>query len=54
MPQRWGYPDHVGAPGLLHDVLEKTRATRLELDREFGARISRLVASVSDDASIIP
>ena len=52
MLQRRGYPDHVVAAGLLHDVLEKTPTTRLELDREFGARISQMVASVSDDASI--
>jgi (p)ppGpp synthase/HD superfamily hydrolase len=44
--------DHVVAAGLLHDVLEKTRTTPPELEREFGTRIARLVAAVSDDPSI--
>ena len=47
-----GQPDEVIAAGLLHDVLEKTATTSLELERRFGARIARLVESVSDDPSI--
>ena len=47
-----GQPDEVIAAGLLHDVLEKTATTRAELRRRFGARIARLVESVSDDPSI--
>ena len=47
-----GQPDEVIAAGLLHDVLEKTRTTRAELQRRFGARIAGLVESVSDDPSI--
>ena len=47
-----GQPDDVIAAGLLHDVLEKTRTTRAELQRRFGACIAGLVESVSDDASI--
>ena len=50
--QRDGQPDHVVAAGLLHDVLEKTATTRRELEREFGTRVTRLVAAVSDDPSI--
>jgi (p)ppGpp synthase/HD superfamily hydrolase len=49
---RDGHPDHVIAAGLLHDVLEKTTTTRAELERRFGARIARLVSTVSDDPSI--
>ena len=45
-------PDEVIAAGLLHDVLEKTGTTRAELERRFGARITGLVESVSDDPSI--
>ena len=45
-------PDEVIAAGLLHDVLEKTATTSAELRRRFGARIARLVESVSDDPSI--
>jgi (p)ppGpp synthase/HD superfamily hydrolase len=47
-----GQPDHVVAAGLLHDVLEKTATTALELELEFGTRIAQLVATVSDDPSI--
>ena len=47
-----GQPDEVIAAGLLHDMLEKTRTTGAELQRRFGARIARLVESVSDDPSI--
>lgn len=49
---RDGHPDHVIAAGLLHDVLEKTTTTRAELERRFGARVARLVSTVSDDPSI--
>ena len=47
-----GQPDEVVAAGLLHDVLEKTRTTRAELQRRFGACIAGLVESVTDDPSI--
>jgi (p)ppGpp synthase/HD superfamily hydrolase len=50
--RRDGQPDEVIAAGLLHDVLEKTATTSAELRRRFGARIARLVESVSDDPSI--
>jgi (p)ppGpp synthase/HD superfamily hydrolase len=47
-----GYSDEVVAAGVLHDVLEDTDAERDELERSFGAEVARLVAAVSDDASI--
>ncbi len=47
-----GQPDEVIAAGLLHDVLEKTATNNAELQRRFGARIAKLVESVSDDPSI--
>ena len=47
-----GQPDEIIAAGLLHDVLEKTATTSAELQRRFGARIARLVESVSDDPSL--
>ena len=50
--QRDGQPDEVIAAGLLHDLLEKTRTTRAELQRRFGASIAKLVESVTDDPSI--
>ena len=47
-----GQPHEVIAAGLLHDLLEKTRTTRAELQRRFGASVARLVESVTDDPSI--
>jgi HD domain len=47
-----GQPDAIIAAGLLHDVLEKTRTTSPELHRRFGARVARVVESVSDDQSL--
>jgi (p)ppGpp synthase/HD superfamily hydrolase len=49
---RDGLPGDVIAAGLLHDVLERTETTCVELDR-FGARVRRLVRTVSDDPSIV-
>ena len=51
--RRDGQPDEIIAAGLLHDVLEKTATTTAELQNRFGAQIARLVASVSNDPSII-
>ena len=50
--RRDGQPDEIVAAGLLHDVLEKTATTSAELHRRFGARIARVVESVSDDPSL--
>lgn len=47
-----GAPDHVVAAGVLHDVLEKTGVQAAELRRTFGARVSRLVAAVSEHDEI--
>ena len=38
--------------GLLHDVLEKTPATEVELRALFGPRITDLVVAVTDDETI--
>lgn len=50
--ERGGYPDHVLAAAVLHDVLEDTDAERGELEARFGTEVSDLVAVVSDDPSI--
>jgi len=50
--ERSGYPDHVIAAGVLHDVLEDTEAKRSDLEEQFGPEIAELVATVSDDPSI--
>ncbi|HEX8072842.1 MAG TPA: HD domain-containing protein [Pyrinomonadaceae bacterium] len=38
--------------GILHDTVEDTDATLAELTTHFGARVSALVAEVSDDKSL--
>jgi (p)ppGpp synthase/HD superfamily hydrolase len=50
--ERSGYPDHVVAAAVLHDVLEDTDAERADLDSRFGPEVADLVALVSDDPSI--
>ena len=50
--ERSGYPDHVVAAAVLHDVLEDTEAERPELEERFGPEVAELVATVSDDPSI--
>lgn len=49
-----GAGDEIVAAALLHDVLEDTSVTRHELQREFGAHITDLVAHLSEDPSIEP
>lgn len=50
--QRSGYPDHVIAAAVLHDVLEDTPVGATELQSRFGDGIAELVALVSDDPTI--
>ena len=50
--ERSGYPDHVVAAAVLHDVLEDTEAQRSDLEQPFGPEVAELVATVSDDPSI--
>jgi (p)ppGpp synthase/HD superfamily hydrolase len=50
--QRSGYPDHVIAAAVLHDVLEDTPAGTTDLRSRFGGQITELVALVSDDSTI--
>jgi (p)ppGpp synthase/HD superfamily hydrolase len=50
--ERNGYPDHVVAAAVLHDVLEDTDTQRSELAERFGTAVSDLVAGVSDDPAI--
>lgn len=49
---RSGYPDHVVAAAILHDILEDTDTERWELEDRFGPRVAELVALVSDDPAI--
>jgi hypothetical protein len=50
--ERSGYPDHVVAAAVLHDVLEDTDAERSDLEARFGSEVADLVAIVSDDPAI--
>ena len=47
-----GYAEEVVAAGVLHDVLEDTDTTALELRQRFGTTVSALVQAVSEDPSI--
>ena len=50
--ERSGYPDHVVAAAVLHDVLEDTDARRSDLEQLFGREVADLVGAVSDDPAI--
>jgi (p)ppGpp synthase/HD superfamily hydrolase len=50
--ERSGYPDHVVAAAVLHDVLEDTDADPADLQSRFGSEVCELVAVVSDDPGI--
>ena len=47
-----GYPDEVVAAGVLHDSLEDTDATPLELEQRFGSVVAALVCSVSEPITV--
>jgi (p)ppGpp synthase/HD superfamily hydrolase len=47
-----GYPDHVVAAGMLHEVLEDTDSERGELAERFGEPVAGLVEALSDDPAI--
>jgi (p)ppGpp synthase/HD superfamily hydrolase len=48
----FGYPDWVVAAGLLHDILEGSDTTAVELRLRFGPEIAGLVVAVSEDAAV--
>jgi (p)ppGpp synthase/HD superfamily hydrolase len=43
-----GYPDHVVAAGVLHEVIEEGAAEPAELERRFGAAVASLVCVVTE------
>ncbi len=45
-----GYPDDIFAAVVLHDSLENTDATPLELESRFGGEVARLVCEVSEQS----
>jgi (p)ppGpp synthase/HD superfamily hydrolase len=52
--QRAGLDDQVVAAGILHDVLEDTKAKSEDLERGFGSRIARIVLAVSERNKSLP
>ena len=43
-----GYPDHVVAAGVLHDLIEVTDITYGDIEARFGRAVAELVRTVSD------
>lgn len=48
----FGYPEHVVAAGLLHDILESSDTTAVELRMRFGPLIAGLVEAVSENPAL--
>jgi guanosine-3',5'-bis(diphosphate) 3'-pyrophosphohydrolase len=48
-----GQPPTVVVAGLLHDVLEDTDVTPIELHKRFGADVARLVEALTQDTAIV-
>src|SRR4051812_42881199 len=48
----FGYPERVVAAGLLHDVLENSDTTAMELRMRFGPVIASLVEAVSENPAV--
>jgi (p)ppGpp synthase/HD superfamily hydrolase len=47
-----GAPDHLIAAAAMHDLIEKTDISALDLRQRFGPRIAEPVLAVSDDERI--
>jgi len=50
----WGLPDEVTAAGLLHDTVEDTSTTDVELRQRFGDQVAALVRALTEDETIEP
>jgi len=48
----FGYPEHVVAAGLLHDILESSDTAAVELRMRFGPVIAGLVEAVSENPAL--
>ena len=48
----FGFPEHVVAAGLLHDILEASHTTADELHIRFGSGIAELVEAVTEDGTV--
>ena len=46
--EEYGYDDYVVAAGYLHDVVEDTKYTILDIEKEFGNDIANLVMGASE------
>lgn len=45
-------PEYVVVAGLLHDAVEDTNLTEMDIEREFGKEVARLVAAHTEDKSL--
>jgi (p)ppGpp synthase/HD superfamily hydrolase len=48
----FGYPERVVTAGLLHDILESSATTAVELRMRFGSVIASLVEAVSENPAV--
>ena len=51
--EKFGYDDNVVAAGYLHDVVEDTKYTIQDIEREFGKDIADLVMSASEPNKLL-
>jgi len=47
-----GYPGEVVAAGVLHDVVENSATTPVEIEARFGPDVARLVLAVTEDEGL--
>jgi len=47
-----GYPDHVIAAGVLHDVIENTDTKPDDIAKRFGSKVALLVTAVTENPAI--
>lgn len=49
-----GYEDDIVAAGILHDTVEDTDLTMMDIQREFGPRIAKIVEGCSEPNKSLP
>lgn len=50
---RAAFPEPVIIAGILHDVIEDTKFTATDIEKQFGPEVAALVKEVSEDRSLI-
>lgn len=54
MLMKAGYDDDIVAAGILHDTVEDTHLTLMDIQREFGPRIAKIVEGCSEPNKSLP